>query len=507
MGRRIDIDLSYDSLIKYAKNALKNGDSVACALNLNEALENATDREQRRLVYELFVECFRTSSSITAIMQAVCKEIEERNDEEYYRFDFALKKKYGVFEEDASDFDTIRKSNDIRFLLAERRYDEAMELLTSVLPKLSQSDGIIDALNDAVDLDKSLNLDKFILQILPLMTSAGSKADVVRLMLEGGPITHRMIIESVDYLLDDDDSNALCLMGMALFENNETEISRKFFKKALLLDTIDEDALYYMTVLNILKKDDEDKDDYWGRYKQIYKVTEPPVGLMEKLFDSKKENLLCPYRTLPPAMLGDRAATFMVEANAKEDISEERKKEIEDFCKMAPENASKAVISAYGTPSEKPNLTALYLSLLSSARVPDGLKEDLYSALIGTGYEGNITILNEERVVKFRITKLHKRVNRFWNTAYKIVLKNAAFCEEFLPIKCGDLAYLAKKLDGMIAPEEEDVTFCIAILLVNYIKRLRINADYTAILEDFGIDLYVLEGGRAKFNLDEIFIQ
>lgn len=508
MGQVIELVLSYDNLMKFAENALEKGDTLTCALNLNEALTKADGREQVRRVYELFVECFRMSSSVTAVMQAIMKEIENRVDDDYYRFDFANRKKaYLPEDEEEPDYETIRVCNDVKNKIVERKYEEAMLLLTAVQPTSELCEGIIDALNDAVDMDKGINIDKYLLHVLAIMTASSSKVEILRLMLRGGQVTHRMMTESADFLLDDDDSNALCLIGMAFFENNETQIAKRFFKKALSIDPIDEDALYYMTVIKILTKDENDKTDYWSRYKQVYKITEPPIRTMEEFFKSDDVNALVPYRVFPGKFVSEKLTVLALAASGKEDITPDYAADFIEFCKCASEHASYFLIDILGKTDDKPVLTETYKKLLTSARVPDGLKEKIVDALIESGYEGVLSILTEERAVVMRVTKLHKRVHKIWNMLYQMILKNSPFCEEYLPINCGDLAYIIKKLDGIIQPDEDDINFCLALTVINYIKRLKINRDYFSALKALDLDTTDLDRGLKKFELDDIFIQ
>ncbi len=509
MGQVIELVLSYDNLIKFAEAALEKGDTLTCVLNLNEALTKADGREQLRQVYQLFVECFRMTSGITAVAQAIMKEIECRVDDEYYRFDFGPKRKSYIPDPDDEepDYETIRVCNDVKNKIIERKYEEAMLLLTAVQPTSELCEDIIDALNDAVDIDKGINIDDYLLHVLALMTASSSKVEILRLMLRGGRVTHRMMVESADFLLDEDDNNALCLIGMAFFENNEMQIAKRFFKKTLSIDPIDEDALYYMTVIKILTKDETDKTDYWGRYKQVYKITEPPIRTMEEFFKSDHVNLLVPYRVFPGKFVSEKLTVLAHAASCKEDITPDYAADLIEFCKSSAEHASSFIIDILGKTDGKPVLTETYKTLLSSARVSDVLKEKIMTVLMEGGYEGTLFILTEDRAVAMRVTKIHKRVHKVWNIIYKMVIKNSPFCEEYLPIRCGDLAYVIKKLDGMIQPDEEDFNFCLAMLVINYIKRLKINIDYLSALKAWKIDPADFDRGLKKFAFNDMFIQ
>lgn len=503
----VQLDMSFDSIIRYAECAIDEEKPLLGILNLNEALPKAETREQKRRVYSLYIECFRMSSNMTSIMHAIMLEVMHRVDEDFYRFDFSLKKHAVRYEEDCSiDYREIRLANDIKNLIAERRYNEA-DALFSTMPAISELyPGIVDALNDAVDFDKEYTTTGHIMSVVPLMASE-NKAEVVRLMLSGGSLTHQMIVEGVEILLANDDSNTLCLIGIAFFENNELAIAARFFRKALDLDPIDEDALYYMSVIKILIKDDVDDVDYWGRYKTVYKVTEPPIRMTEEFFNSEYIKTLVPYRTLPPELLQLEATKLVLDANDEEDISEEKAQLLSDFCKLAREQEALVVLEMYGNPLNKPVLLETLKRLLSSARVADGIKESIVSVLVSCGYEGEIAVLTEERAVVMKITKLHKRVHKAWNMLYRYIVKTAPFSDVYIPIKCADLAYVTKKLDGLIIPDEEDMHFCHAMLIINYLKRIKLNADYIATLRGLDIDITDIGEKLQKFELKSIFIQ
>jgi len=510
MGRKIEMDLGFPSLIKYAEAALEREDALTCAINLNEALDKAVTNAEKNRVYNLFVECYRLSSSVFSIMQAIVEEIKTRVDEEFYRFDFSFKKK--GYDEEEPDYLSVRMNNDVKYLIAERRYDEAMALFLKSKPNAEQCEALIDALNDAVDIDRKFNIDKYILEIIAIMSVSTSKAEVLRLMLSGGKIAGSMVKDSVPYLIEEDDSNTLCLMGMAFYECGEYEIANKFFKKTLTIDPIDEDALNYSAIIERSFAKDGQKEenvniDYFGRLKEVYRITKPPIKLTEEFLNSRFVAELAPYRGLPAVFMESKMHEIMLELNPKEDVTPILAEKISDFIKLSPEQAGSIFLDLIGGIERRPVLAETYKELLSLSRVPEGLKEKLYALLVDGGYEGNLVVVTDDRAVCVRIAKIHRRVHRIWNVIYRIVVKNTPFTDIYLPLKCGVLADIIKELDEKIYPDEDDVEFCLAVLLLNYVKRININVDYASIMKEFRIETEDIEYGMRKFGFDDIFIK
>lgn len=512
MGKVLELVLSYENLMKFAAHALEVGDSLTCALNLNEALTKAEGSEQVRRVYELFVECYRTTYSPSAVMQTVMKEIENRADgtnDDYYRFDFYRRKRsYDIDFEEETDYKNIRMCNDIKNKIIERKYEEAMLLFSTAKPDFDSCEGIIDALNDAVDIDKKVNIDKYLIQMLALMSASSSKVEILRLMLRGGVVTHRMMIESADFLLEEDDTNDLCYMGIAFFEDNELPIAKKFFQKVLLLDPINEKALYHMTVIKILTKDRSDPIDYWSRYKQVYKITEPPIRTMEEFFKSADVEILVPYENFPSKFVIKKFNDLACAAPSKGDITQEYAEDLIEFCKYASEYASYYLMDVLGSIYHKPVLIETYKKLLTLSRVSDALKKRIMDVFVDSGYEGMLSILTEDdRVVVMKVTKLHKRVYGVWNDIYRTMIKNSPFSKFYLPIHCADLAVVIKKIaEAMPYPYEEDSDFCLALVVINYIKRIRVNIDYLTALQTLDIDSVDMDKGLKSYGLKDIFI-
>ncbi len=506
MGTKLELDLSLGSLHQQALVAYESGNAYKAIMDINEALSlDITDMERARLI-SLMVECYRLSSSVRAIMEIMKVDLSEKHrHDDYYRFDFPRRER-GYDDEEELTYEAMRIHNDVRNLILERKYDEAMMLFRRVAPVAGLCDGIIDALLSASESDTNFNLDKYIVQVLAVLAVVGNKSDMLRLMLRGGNMTREMICSSVNFLLEEEDSNALCLVGMAFFEYNEVAISRKFFERVLTLDPIDEDALYYMTVIKLLQKDTEDKTDYWSRYKEIYKITKPPVKLLEKFMQSKDIQLLVPYHTLPNSFVRKEMAHILMKCTPKEDIDEEFYEYLLDFFKLAPEHELDNVIRALGKLNGRVMVTKLYLEVLASARTCDEIKERIYYELIHDGYEGEVCILTDRRLVVTHLTRIHKRVHKAWDIFYRIVQKNIPFADIYVPLRCGELAFVTKKLDSVIYPDEEDIGFCMGLLLINYTRRLNLNIDYFDVLRSFHIDMAEMDLGMQKYNIDDIFI-
>lgn len=509
MGQIIDLNLSFRNLINFAEKALKKGDTLGCALNLNEALELAEAREEKQQVYSLFIKCFRSTSNVRSVMDVVAKDVENRVNDDYYRMDFDLRRHTPdeeFFESEEPDYDVVRTYNEIKNFINERKYDDAIALLSDAKPNYECMDAVVDALNDAVDCDKRLNLDKYLIPLIGIMANSPCQIDMLQLLLEGGKATHNIMVDSAEFLLsEEDDSNTLCLMGIAYFQSNELETAEKFFLKALDNDPIDEDALYYMSVISNLLGGEKRNGKYWDRYKAVYKITEPPINLLEEFFFSEDKTFLVPYQTLPISFIEKVAKRLLLEAST-EDISDEYAAKLTEFAKLSPDKPFLTLIKFFGRTGTKPRLQKLYVDLLKSSRVPAFVKERLVGILAEDGYEGDLLILTDKRVVFTRFAKLHRRVSKAWSLIYKLLLRSMPFSDVYIPVRCGVLSQVIKKLDGMIALEEDDMGFALALALVNYLRRLRVNIDILSLIKAMNIDADLVDKGLTKFGLDTIYV-
>ncbi len=505
MGRVINLELNLQTLLVFAEKALDDGDTLTCALNLNEAMQYASTREEKRAVYAVYIKCFNLTSNIRSVMDVVAKDVTESVEEDYFRMDFDLKRRaFFEDEEEPPTYEQVKAFSRVKNLIFERRYDEAMELLTKTEMNYGCMEDVVEVLINAIDCDTKLNLDKYIMPLIGIMAGAPNRIDMLRLLLDGGKHTHNIMVDSADYLLDEEDSNALCLMGMAYYESNEPETAEKFFLKALELDPIDEDALYYMYAIG-KHLDIKENEKYWDRYKEVYGITDPPVNLIEEFLDSDERDYLVPYLTLPLAF-AKKKAEALSQIAAYGDVDEEFKREFSDFASLAPEHLIFSVMKKIGDLSHKPNAQLLYVKLLASGRVSGAIKERMLNALVDSGYEGDLCILLEKRVIFTRFAKLHRRVEKGWQLIYNLILRTLPFVDAYVPIRCSVLSAVIKKLDTVVNLDEDDIPFAFALAVVNYLNKLRININMWEILRAINIDGMAVDRGMAKHGLASILI-
>lgn len=505
MGRVINLELNLQSLLTFAENALNEGDTLSCALNLNEAMNYATSREEKRAVYAVFIKCFNLTNNVRSVMDVIAKDVAESADEDYFRLDLGLKRRaYFDEEEEPPDYAQVTAFGKIRNLICERRYDVAMELLSKTAINYECMEEVVEALLRAVECDQKLNLDKYMMPLIGIMASSPNRVDMLRLLLEGGKHTHALMVDSADFLLDEEDSNVLCMMGMAFYENNELETAEKFFLKALEDDPIDEDALYYMSAIG-KQLDIKEHEKYWDRYKQVYGITDAPTGIIEEFWESEDNEFLVPYLSLPTVFARRKAKELSKKAKSGEwDKAFER--EFSEYACVAPEHMTYKVINDIGKLHNKPEAKALYKKLLMASRVPCSIKERMLEALIEYGYEGDICLLLDKKIIFARLTKLHRRVQKNWQMIYNVVLRNLLFIEPYVPIRCSTLSAVIKKLDTMIVLDEEDFHFAYAIAIVNYINKLHINIELLDVLRALSIDGAAVDKGISKYGIDGIVV-
>ena len=506
MGRIVDLELNFDALLRYADSAFDKGDVLSAIQNLNEAYDLADDDEKKARLFKTYVKCFRTTGNSRSLIDAVAKEVVYTRDDDYYRFDFSARDPEPVEYEEELSYDDVKKYNTAKHYIFDRKYDEAMAILADVPTDYHYLKQIVEALSIAVDVDKKLNLDKYAIPLIGIMAGAPDQVEMLGMMLEGGRATHNIMVDSADFLLEEEDPDNLCMMGMAYFRGNEPTIAAKFFKKTLDIDPIDEDALYYLSMISVLTNKREDGKKYWDRYKAVYKRFGAPIDLMERFFDSEESAFLVPYMTLP-FQFAEKVSVELISEAQKEDVTQEYADKFYDFAILGQENFVMRVMDKLGKITDKPILTKTYLKILATTRSSVLLKQKIFDKLVTDGYEGEVLIATEAKVTYLNVTKIHRRVNRNWEMIYRMILRNLPFSDAYIPIKCSILSAIIKKLDGLFVPDsDEDMAFAVAMALVNYIHRLKVNVDILSLVKAINIEPEVMQRGVEKFNLNGIFV-
>lgn len=506
MGQIIDMGINFERLMDFAEKSLQKNETVECALNLNEALDSASCAEERMRVYSLFIKCFQTTGNVRSVMDVAARDAMER-PEEFFRMDFDTESRaYGDYGGETPDYDELRKCNLIKNLLWERKYDEAMALLSTGTVNYDYMDGVVEALEDSLECDENLDLDKYIMPLMTLTANAPCQLDMLQIMLEGGKATRSIMIDSADLLLEEEDSNLLCLMGIAYFQSSAVDAAKKFFLKALSMDPIDEEALYYMTVIELLTGHKDGGKKYWDRYKQVYRITEPPIRLLEEFLASEEDRqFLVSYQTLPQKFM-EMATVRLLSETPIMDIDDNYAANFAEYAKIAPDQPVVELVKYLGCTVRKPRLQKLYTELLMSSRVACAVKEVLVNVLAEDGYEGDLCVLTDRRLVKVRFAKLHRRVSREWGIVYKELLKIIPFCDVYIPLNCSVLSAVVKRLDGLMILEEEDMDFARAMVVINYRRRMRLNMDARNMMKSMDFDTGALDRGLAKFKLETFYV-
>lgn len=507
MGRIVDLEINFDSLLRFAESAYDRGDLVAAVLNLNEAKKIATERDQFIALYNLYVKCFRNTGNSRPIIDAVGKEISYSHEEDFYRFDFSRRDGDIAEEDEDISYEDIKKYNTVRNLIYERRYEEAMNIIVELPSDMVYVQSVIDALIQAVECDKKLNLDKFVVPLLGLIAGAPNQAEMVGLMLDGGRATHNIMVDSADYLLEEEDTNVLCMMGMAYFKGNEPRVAKRFFEKTIIGDPLDQDALYYLTAIAVLLKDEEGRKKYWDRYKALYAPLGAPVRIMEDFFDSDYKDFVVPYLTLPSRYLAE-VSEELLSVTHNGDIDEVFAERFYEYAIVASDRLVGALMYKIGkVTADKEVLIGVYKKLLATAYTTMGVKQIILDKLVDDGYEGELTVVTENKVVCFTLTKIHRRVDKNWELIYRLILRNLPFSSAYIPLRCSVLSAIVKKLDTIFRPEsDEDFTYALTMAVINYIDKLKLNVDMFALFNAMHVDPEIMERGAKKFNIDKLFI-
>lgn len=260
-----------------------------------------------------------------------------------------------------------------------------------------------------------------------------------------------------------------------------------------------------MTVINLLLAKKEEALKYWDTYKVAYKVTAPPTKLYEKFFDSKEISCLVPYGILPFEFT--KLVSAELRKNCpKDDFDTEYAKNYIEFCMLSNDRHVIDTLN-FKKLTNRPMALQTYLMILKNTKVSEGIKKKIMMQLVDNGYEGNITVVTDTSIIAFDLVRLHHRVNQWWGVVYKAIVRNLPFSDFYMPIKCSLMGSVVKKLDTAIPNlEMEDLNFAIALLVFNYIKRLKINVDIYEVAKSMSIEVDDIAKGLKKYDLKELYI-
>ena len=489
MEKVIWLEVNFDSLLKFADNSFD--DPLVCIQNLNEAAKYAETDEQKIELTLRYIKVYRRTSNNRALLDAVAKEIElSEKGEEFFRLDFGERKEVrSEFEDESVDYSELKKIAKIRGLLEDRKYDEAFSLLEKTDCTGDYAQPVIDAVSDALDADENFTLDRFVVPLLSLMATFPDQATMISLMLRGGPTTHSVMLESADFFLDEEtDPNALCLYGMAFFKGGEPAIAERFFDRVVSIDPLDEDALYHLAVIGKLKRAEDGGKKYWRRYREVYGSGYIPAHILDEYFESDTDDVLVPFMLFPPKMLEEYSKILFLD-NPKSELTDDYCQKLFEISLLAPVPATLTLLRLLDVPNGRDNLTECYKKILAASRAPQAVKDKALELLLYDGYEGRVTYVDDKRVVLATLVDAHMRSSSPWATVYRRVVCELFYVEEYVPIRCSTLISVIRKVGTKfrIGRSVDDEDFGVLATVVNYLHKIKSNADYARVLKEVGV--------------------
>lgn len=511
MGQILELQLSVDSCLRFAQSAFDKGNYLLSLQNINEAMSLAYKKGEIHKVLEAYSKVFRETENNKSFKSVLVMNVQNKGTKDYYRMDFT---EFLTYNESYVENEQLRQMslaqmnnyNNIKTLFAERKYDEAIEAMSGVVLNSEVAIGIVECLKTAVSNDEKFRLDNYVIPLLEVLAHSQSYYAMIKLMLEGGRLTHDIMVDSVDYFLSEADSVvSLVMLGETFFSSNEIDIAKNFFEEALAQNPIEESCLYYMTVINLLLEKKEEADKFWDTYKQAYKITNPPIKLYERYFASDAVSTLVPYGILPYDFC-KKIATELREGCPKDDFDEEFAQRFLELCMLTNDKYILDLLN-YKKLSSRPVALQTCLKILKNNNITENIKKKVLMMIVDSGYEGRVTVLTDTAIVAFDMAKLHHRVNQWWAVTYKTLLRSLPFLDIYMPIKCSLLGSITKKLDRLIPDiEVEDFNFAIALLVFNYIKRLNINVDIFEVAKNMGLEVDEIALGLKKYDIKELYI-
>lgn len=457
-------------LIKLAASAASEGKYVFCVHNLLDALREAANDEERSAVYRCFSDMFSGMDNVIMGRNALFRGCITSDKGGYYSL--AYDKFFPVASEEFSDElpipdgDTILGYNDVYNFFQTGQFDKGLDILCELTPDVKCLDEVIGLLYDAIEKGKTIDLSKHAYKLLILAGIFSTKSgDFVRLMLQGCAITRALMTDGVNVFCEEtEDKRVLCDIGEAFVDEGEYECGRMCFERVLEECEIDECALFYSAAIAYANGDKEKYEEYWSRYKLVYK----PFGAPTELFERTFGKTVPVYGTVP-------ATAVKRDADLLETGSGDEYERANALCAVLSFGSdeilrNKKLLSSI---TDEQYFAAVKKVLLSTY-VEEGRKVKLLNDVLERNYEGRMAIAFDDKGVAFDCVPLENKTARsIWHRIY-VKISVAIICAKgFLPYRPSFLAYVIKQIkkgcsEHKIKPTEEDEHFLSMIIATCY---------------------------------------
>ena len=457
-------------LIKLAASAASEGKYVLCVHNLKDALSQASNTEERSAVYRCFSDMFSGMDNVVMGRNALFRGCITNDRGGFYSL--AYDKFFPVASEEFSDElpvpdgDTILGYNDVYNFFQTGQFEQGLDILCELTPDVKCLDEVIGVLYDAIEKGRTVDLSKHAYKLLILAGIFSTKSgDFVRVMLQGSQMTHDLMTDGVQVFCDEtEDRRVLCDIGEAFVDEGEYECGRMCFERVLEECEIDECALFYSAALAYAAGDKEKFEEYWNRYKLVYKPFGAPTELFERMFGEK----VPVYGTVPATVVNEDAGLL---AKGSGDEFERA----DALCAVLSFGSDETLRNkkVFAKISDEEYFAAVK-KVLVSTYVDEERKVRLLNEVFERNYDGRMAIAFDDKGVSFDCVPLGDKTARsIWHRIFVKISTGIICAKGFLPYRASFLSYIVKQVkkscaEHKIKPTEEDEHFLGVVIATYY---------------------------------------
>lgn len=512
----VAVKITPEKCVEFAVAAIDKKDYLAAIHNLNEGLSLAIDREQIAALNEVYIELFETMGSFDNVRDIIARDFitSTEGDAEFVKLDLDTVMPYDdpledgeYFDEGGILLDEVYKFSEFRALCAQRKYADAMALAEKFPDTDAAFRVYVDAMIEAESTDPTFDFNRYFLAeyyssgtgMSFLLPHGGEDYyRLAALMLKSGGVVRSLVVEAADMILESAvNLRDIVLMGKHFFLASEFHCAEIFFKKALEYTCVEANSLYYLTVINKIKGDNEKADEYWNVYKAAFKSFNPPIALWEEFFKTEHVKTPTAYRCLPNEFQKEYCEKFMKEYTA-ENAEKSFKSLLEFFMLCGDFYALKTMFTLT---QAKRNSQSFLVNVLKNTWIPDGLKYAAFQDLIASGYEGQIRLMLSTTFKSFVYSKVHGRIAKSWVEVHNDLIRTLAFSEKYVPIKCNFIAAILKKMYAVPTLREVEPDAILTVLWLSYVKMLGFNIKEIEFLGAFNVGRGAIEKGFMIFQM------
>ncbi len=505
---KIEFEMTTESLLAHAGNAMKKNKWYLAIQNLNDALDKCTTREGKKKVFLAYADVFLAAGNMPLFRYSLYMASKTDYAGGFFYLDYNRFLPDPPYDAPAGEPEpsltasAILSYNEVYNLIAQKRYSDAMRLFFTLPSDRKSMASVVDALSVAIDSDKDFHLDTYIISLLPAIGEfAAEDPAFIKMLLTASESTKAIAVEGAKYFIEDnEDIDLLRDLGTEYFLASEITAARLFFEKVLSLCEIDEVALYYMYVISVMEKQKEDAAKYRAKFFTVNRFAMPPMVIIDLTASTSNEDNVTEYMTLSES--NEEAFYNDILRHMDEELDDKQFVRIKHFaCAGNPFLVNK-ILQSYSKKKEPELFLKLCNVILESPYVGKEVKNNLIHTLLECGCDGTVYYNSPEKALIFTASKFRHRFGE-WNKIYLDASETIIKSDGYIPYHSELLQSVVKKCRTRMEQfMGEHYNLYLFVVIISYVHRLDENVTLSDLSLNFDLPPGELESFLGYFSME-----